>query len=90
MQPIAESSQVSAPVNDPAKKKKKKKKHKAGKRHRRQSFAATSDIPETEDSAAEALPLVDPDAVTRSSFYRLHGGNESNTSITSEALLDHR
>ncbi|PSN64669.1 cora-domain-containing protein [Corynespora cassiicola Philippines] len=76
----------------------KKRKHRGGKkrRNRRQSFAAPADtlVPEEEDMAHETRPNLGDVAGQShsrgsSSFYRLHG-NHSNTSLESEALLDHR
>ncbi|EON65556.1 hypothetical protein W97_04794 [Coniosporium apollinis CBS 100218] len=92
----------SSPANDdPAQgsqdaDKPKKKKHRAGKKHRRnrrQSFAAPSedqtdngDVEEGRPSLVEARQPSDH----RQSFYRLGQANRSNTSLESEALLDHR
>ena len=66
----------------------KKKKHRGGKkrRNRRQSFAGASDLG-AGDMSHERPGL--PDVPENNSFYRLHG-NLSNTSLESEALLDHR
>lgn len=77
---------------------KKKKRHRAGKkkRNRRQSFAAPS-----EDSALTELQTnraagdasdVQQQSMANKSMYRLGnaGANLSNTSLDSEALLDHR
>lgn len=80
-----------ASVSEPGKK---KRKNRAGKkrRNRRQSFAAPHDT-DTGGMAQERPGLVDPttaSSVARDSFYRLHEGNKSNTSLESEALLDHR
>lgn len=72
----------------------KKKKHRGGKkrRNRRQSFAATADIG-TGDMNDERPSLANMggngNSRNNSSFYRLHS-NLSNTSLESEALLDHR
>jgi len=75
----------------------KKKKHRGGgkkKRNRRQSFAATADIG-TGDMNDERPSLANMGGSHHShgrgssSFYRQHG-NLSNTSLESEALLDHR
>ncbi|KAI1142881.1 cora-domain-containing protein [Hypoxylon sp. FL0543] len=63
-----------------------KKKHRAGRKHkkpRRKSFAAPSG-----DAQGEDLPPSSHSG-NRSGFY-MHGRNLSNTSIDSEALLDHR
>jgi magnesium transporter len=68
-----------------------KRNHRAGKkkRTRKQSFAAPSE----EDGSG--LPGTSQDRnnehnAARASFYRLQEGNLSNTSMESEALLDHR
>jgi magnesium transporter len=69
----------------------KKKRHRAGKnrKKRRPSFVAESEVSEAVDS--EARPSVaDVRATQEASFYRLRQGNRSNTSLESEALLDHR
>ncbi|KAL2060274.1 hypothetical protein VTL71DRAFT_9669 [Oculimacula yallundae] len=68
---------------------KKKRNHRGGKKkRRRQSFAASTEdgsgMPETSHSRMNI------DSAARDSFYRLQGRNNSNTSIESEALLDHR
>ncbi|KAI1376276.1 cora-domain-containing protein [Hypoxylon crocopeplum] len=75
------SSNAAKPTNQAP-----KKKHRAGRKHkksRRKSFAASS-----ADLQGEGLP---PPSHTgnRDGFY-MHGTNLSNTSIDSEALLDHR
>jgi magnesium transporter len=73
----------------------KKKKHRGGKkrRNRRQSFAATSDMaaPDMGDSDRPTLEDIAGHGNSRgsTSFYRL-SSNLSNTSLESEALLDHR
>ncbi|KAJ4375158.1 CorA metal ion transporter [Neocucurbitaria cava] len=71
----------------------KKKKHRGGKkrRNRRQSFAATQDMGEDLSDERPSLTNVAGHGRSRgsSSFYRQHG-NLSNTSLESEALLDHR
>ncbi|CZS94823.1 probable MNR2-Manganese resistance protein [Rhynchosporium graminicola] len=68
---------------------KKKRNHRGGKKkRRRQSFAASTEdgsgMPETSHSR------MNTNSAARDSFYRLQGRNLSNTSIESEALLDHR
>ncbi len=71
---------------------KKKRNHRGGKkkRARKQSFAPStedgSEMPETSQSQRGGSS----ESAARASFYRLHGRNLSNTSIESEALLDHR
>lgn len=71
---------------------KKKKKKRGGKkrRPRRESFAALTEdgsgMPETSQTKLDEAPR----SAARESFYRVQGGNLSNTSIESEALLDHR
>ncbi|KAK2623945.1 hypothetical protein QTJ16_006579 [Diplocarpon rosae] len=65
---------------------KKKRNHRGGKKkRRRQSFAAS-----TEDGSGmpETSHRVDSQSAARASFYRVQ--NLSNTSLESEALLDHR
>jgi len=70
----------------------KKRNHRGGKkkRARRQSFAVSNEdgsgMPETPQSHRAGHSQ----SAARSSFYRLQGRNLSNTSIESEALLDHR
>lgn len=70
----------------------KKRNHRGGKkkRNRRQSFAASTEdgsgIPEILQSRRSGQGQ----SAARSSFYRLQGQNLSNTSLESEALLDHR
>ena len=77
-------NQPGSPSTAPAK----KKKHRAGKkrRNRRQSFASSQDM-STGDTSRDRPGL--PDVPEHSSFYRLRN-NLSNTSLESEALLDHR
>jgi magnesium transporter len=83
--------QAGASSSGPAK----KKKHRGGgkkKRNRRQSFAPTADIGTGDmDDERPSLANVGGNSHGRgnSSFYRMHG-NLSNTSLESEALLDHR
>jgi magnesium transporter len=73
----------------------KKKRHRAGKkrRNRRQSFAAPSESTVAErdedQNTRPSLATTRPSA-TQSSFYRLKAAARSNTSIESDALLDHR
>lgn len=66
-----------------------KRNHRGGKkkRPRKQSFAVASD----DDGSGLLKTSQDRDqGAARESFYRLQGRNLSNTSIDSEALLDHR
>lgn len=67
----------------------KKRNHRGGKkkRARKQSFAVS-----TEDGSGlpETSHRRQSQHATRESLYRLQGRNVSNTSIDSEALLDHR
>ena len=71
--------------------KKKRNNHRGGrkKRARRQSFAVSNDdgagMPPTSSSHHR-----EGENTARASFYRLQGRNLSNTSIESDALLDHR
>lgn len=73
----------------------KKRKHRGGKkrRNRRQSFAATADTMGSGDMAEEPRPSLadigNQSSRGSSSFYQLQRNN-SNTSLESEALLDHR
>lgn len=71
----------------------KKKRHRAGKkrRNRRQSFAAPSESTAAENEGNErpTLTTTRPSA-TQTSFYRLKSAARSNTSLESDALLDHR
>lgn len=74
-----------------------KRTHRAGRRrrNRRQSFAAPSDDAGNVDPARSNHDLLDVpiSSAARPPFYRLGqsgGGNLSNTSLESEALLDHR
>lgn len=71
----------------------KKKRHRAGKkrRNRRQSFIAPSDTA-TEADNDQRPSLVDTGrpSVAETNFYRLKSAARSNTSLESEALLDHR
>lgn len=85
------SSQPDASKRDGAK----KKRHRGGKkrRARRQSFAAPSetgtDVPDLE--VRRPTPLVSPgNTGARSSFFNIAQGMRSNTSLESEALMDHR
>nr|POE52021.1 putative metal ion transporter c17a12.14 [Quercus suber] len=71
----------------------KKKRHRAGKKrkNRRTSFAAPSETTESVVDRDDRPSLLDSrPSAQQSSFYRLQGGNRSNTSLESEALLDHR
>ncbi|KAL1634478.1 CorA metal ion transporter [Diplodia intermedia] len=73
----------------------KKRKHRGGKkRRRRQSFAAPpseehTDVPSDMGPDRPSLADVTSEEALRSSFYRLRNKG-SNTSLESEALLDHR
>ncbi|KAF4554616.1 Metal ion transporter-like protein 1 [Elsinoe fawcettii] len=73
----------------------KKKKHRGGRkrRNRRQSFAAPSESTVNDNEEPDRRPsLLDGPRPTPASgsFYRLKNDNRSNTSLESEALLDHR
>jgi magnesium transporter len=72
----------------------KKKRHRAGKkrRARRQSFIAPSDTTATEMEPDRRPSLLDTNhsSAAQTSFYRLKSAARSNTSLESEALLDHR
>ena len=72
----------------------KKKRHRAGKkrRNRRQSFAAPSEstVAERDDSNQRPSLTTTRPSATQTSFYRLKSAARSNTSLESDALLDHR
>lgn len=71
----------------------KKKRHRAGKkrRNRRQSFIAPSDTAtEIEPEQRPSLLETSHPSAADTSFYRLKSAARSNTSLESEALLDHR
>lgn len=74
----------------------KKKRHRAGKkrRNRRQSFIAPSEATETELDVDQRSSHLDNNrpapGQSQASFYRLKSAARSNTSLESEALLDHR
>lgn len=87
---VASSSANLADVPKP-----KKKKHRAGRKrkNRRQSFIAPSEATEDTTDRDGRPSLQDTRAISaqQASFYRLQSnGNRSNTSLESEALLDHR
>ncbi|TKA69738.1 hypothetical protein B0A55_05272 [Friedmanniomyces simplex] len=93
--PDASSSSTQPPqqsVSDVAKPKKKKT-HRGGKnkrKTRRQSFATSEGGPGM-DERPSLLDVPNPrSSANQHSFYRLQTGNRSNTSLESEALLDHR
>jgi len=71
----------------------KKKRHRAGKkrRNRRQSFIAPSETG-TEIDTDQRPSILDANRASaeQTSFYRLKSAARSNTSLESEALLDHR
>lgn len=83
LRPGATSSQI-AP--------RKKRNHRGGKkkRARRQSFAASTEDGSEMPEAAQSSRHGQLQNAARSSFYRVQGHNLSNTSLESEALLDHR
>ncbi|GAB7360911.1 hypothetical protein MBLNU230_g0896t1 [Neophaeotheca triangularis] len=73
----------------------KKKRHRGGKkrRNRRQSFLAPSEATDTANEEPQQRPTLQNIArpsAQEASFYRLQSGAGSNTSLDSEALLDHR
>ncbi|KAF2152660.1 cora-domain-containing protein [Myriangium duriaei CBS 260.36] len=74
----------------------KKRKHRGGRKrkNRRQSFAAPSESTVTarDDEPDRRPSLLDGprQGVASNSLFRLQSGNRSNTSLESEALLDHR
>lgn len=79
----------------PAFKKRRNHRSKKKKKNRRESFAAASDNPGLGDGARSNQEVLEaPESSTqRPPFYRLGqsgGGNLSETSLDSQALLDHR
>lgn len=72
----------------------KKKRHRAGKkrRNRRQSFIAPSDTNVETDQEQQRPSLMEShrSSANQASFYRLQSAARSNTSLESQALLDHR
>lgn len=90
--PSAEQSRASSAANPNGEGKPKKKRHRAGKnrKKRRQSFAAASEASEVPANDGRPSVLDPRQATQQASFYRLNHGNRSNTSLESEALLDHR
>lgn len=75
---------------DPLPTKKKRNNHRGGKkrRNRRQSFAARSENGSAMGEMSQSRR--NDETAARDSFYIQHGRNLSNTSLESEALLDHR
>lgn len=74
-----------------------KRNHRAGKKKkkkaRRKSFAVPEDIDDSGDAMRLSQTLLDQTAGSRPPFYRLgqsNGLNLSETSLDSDALLDHR
>lgn len=89
--PSVPLSRATSSTNPNGDAKPKKKRHRAGKnrKKRRPSFVAESEASEAVGS--EGRPSVaNARATQEASFYRLRQGNRSNTSLESEALLDHR
>ncbi|KAK3724520.1 CorA metal ion transporter [Vermiconidia calcicola] len=72
----------------------KKKKHRGGRRKKtkQQSFNATSEAAEDVAASDQRPSLLDvPNSSSQNApFYRMNSGRGSNTSLESEALLDHR
>lgn len=71
----------------------KKRRHRGGrkKKNRRQSFIAPSESTQAEDNERPSLLATGSrPSAAQASFYRLREGDRSNTSLESEALLDHR
>ncbi|KAF4632156.1 hypothetical protein G7Y89_g5963 [Cudoniella acicularis] len=71
---------------------KKKRNHRGGKkkRTRKQSFAASTEDGSGLTESPQTRSGDGSQNAARASFYRLHGRTLSNTSLESEALLDHR
>ena len=92
--PTSAPSNTSVPQSSEAAKKKKKKRSNKKRKDRRQSFAAPTDETDNTEMEGERPSLLDSQDIgsaNRDSFYRLGAGrNQSNTSLESEALLDHR
>jgi magnesium transporter len=91
--PISRATSSTNPNGDAGEAKPKKKRHRAGKnrKKRRPSFVAESEVSEAVEGEGQGRPSVaDVRATQEASFYRLRQGNRSNTSLESEALLDHR
>jgi len=89
--PSVPLSRATSSTNPNGEAKPKKKRHRAGKnrKKRRPSFVAESEVSEAVEG--EGRPsIADARATQEASFYRLRQGNRSNTSLESEALLDHR
>jgi magnesium transporter len=70
----------------------KKRNHRGGKkkRARKQSFAASTEGSGMGEETSQSIRQAQSHSAARASFYRLQGRHASNTSIESEALLDHR
>ena len=88
----AVNTNVPAEASASKKKKRNKKKRAKPKGDRRQSFAITGEDEENHPTAAASTPNVNNTQRERP-FYKLGhatGGNLSDTSLESEALLDHR
>ncbi|KAI6925834.1 hypothetical protein KC341_g13142, partial [Hortaea werneckii] len=87
-QSTAETSQSQAAPGKP-----KKKRPRGGKnrrKNRKQSFVAPSESNADDVEQRPSLLDVPRSSAQQASFYRLQTGNRSNTSLESEALLDHR
>ena len=90
-EPDTRQDPAPASASEPGKRKRKNRASKK-RRNRRQSFAAPPDT-DAGGMAQERSSLIDPtttSSIARNSLYRLQEGNRSNTSLESDALLDHR
>ncbi|KAK5129405.1 hypothetical protein LTR08_003292 [Meristemomyces frigidus] len=81
---------VHTPLQGGSKPKKKKKTGNQRRKNRRQSFAAPSESNADTDAERPSLVATQRTSAQQASFYRLQSGGRSNTSLESEALLDHR
>lgn len=90
------NASISAPGTQPPPRRQTRRNHRAGKKKkkaRRKSFAVPEDMEGSGDAMRSSQTLLDPTAGSRPPFYRLgqsHGLNLSETSLGSDALLDHR
>lgn len=93
---LASETAVADPIAGVSAPKPRKRRHRGGKKrkNRRQSFAATSETEGTVQSTTELRgpidPLVEGQATSPPRFYRSRSGNQSDESLDSAALLDHR
>lgn len=89
------NANITAPGTQPHPRRQTKRNHRAGKKKkaRRKSFTVPEDMDGSGDAMRSSQTLLDQTAGSRPPFYRLgqsHGLNLSETSLGSDALLDHR